>query len=151
MAHRSPTRILASVASIRPAALPADTFRAWLGNGTEIDVSAATSLDEARDLAAPHSAHKATFWIEQTRTDARRFIHAYGVTKSTKRGYYRDSYDGGPRVFVGFCEAKHIASLQIYMPLEPVAPWQWSEYDRTGERHGLCPDLIGAERGVVNA
>jgi hypothetical protein len=139
---------------IRPAratAINGDTFRAWLGNGTAIDASAATTLDEARDLAAPECQHKGTFWIEQTRADGRRFIHTYGVTKSTKKGYFRDSYDGGPRVFVGFCEAKLLASLQVYTPLEPVAPWQWSSQDQTGARHGLCPDLVGTERGVVNA
>lgn len=135
----------------RATALPADTFRAWLGNGTAIDVSVATTLDEACNLAKPHSAHKGTFWIEHTRADARRFIHTYGVTKSTKRGYWRDSYDGGPRVFEGLCEAKLLASLQVYMPLEPVAPWQWSEHDRTGDRHGLCLDLMPAQRTVINA
>jgi len=134
---------------IRPSIIAADTFKAWRANGTPLDVSAATTLDEARDLAAPQTEHKACFVIEETTARARRFLHTYSVTKSTKRGYYRESYDGGPKVFQGFCEPKHVMTAQIYTPYEPVAPWQWSDHDRTGEKHGICLDLIGAERGAV--
>lgn len=126
---------------LRP--MSAETFRAWRDNGTALDVAAATTLAEAIDLAKPNCQHKTHFVIEQTK-GARRFLHHYAVTKSTTKGFYRDSYDGGPRVFVGFCEAKFLFTMQVYAPLEPVAPWQWSDADRTGEKHGLCPDLLAA-------
>lgn len=125
---------------LRP--MSCDTFRAWRDNGTALDVAAATTLAEAVELAKPDCSHKTHFVIEQTTANARRFLHHYAVTKSTTKGFYRESYDGGPRVFVGFCEAKFLFSMQVYSPLEPVAPWQWSDADRTGEKHGLCPDLV---------
>ena len=75
----------------RPTRMATDSFAAWLANGTPVDVSSATTLDEAVDLAAPHSAHKGNFVIQHTRRDARRFLHFYGVTKSTKNGSWRHS------------------------------------------------------------
>ena len=126
-------RILdASAADQRARPMNAETFRAWRDNGTELDVADAADLAEAVELAKPQTAHKTHFVIEQTK-GARRYWHHYAVTKSSTKGFYRDSYDGGPRVFVGFCEAKFLYSMQVYAPLEPVAPWQWSDADRTGE------------------
>ncbi len=146
------------VADTEPAMLPArrivraqpigrDTFRAWLGSGNEIDVSAATTLDEARDLTAPHSAHKCQFWVEHSRADARRFLYVYGVTKSTKKGVWRENRESKylNRVFEGNLEPKQLGAMQILAPFEPVAPWQWSADDYSGTKHGRCPDLLRSE------
>jgi hypothetical protein len=134
----------AATASVRPQRLPRDRFEAWHDNGVAIDVSAAETLDEALSLAAPQSGHKRNFVIQHTRADLRRFLHFYGVTKSTKNGRHRPSRDsfGALQVFEGNLEPKLLMSMQVYSPLQPVAPWQWSAEDYSGERHGICPDLV---------
>lgn len=133
----------AAVASVRPQPLDGDRFYAWHGSGVPIDVSAAETLEEAVSIAAPQSSHKCHFVIQHDRKDARRFLHFYGVTKSTKHFTTRPALDGGYPVREGRLEPKHLMGLQVYTPLQPVAPWRWSAEDYMGEKHGICPDLAG--------
>jgi hypothetical protein len=133
-----------AVRSERPTRLSGDAFEAWHGNGVPIDVSAAETMDEAVNIAAPQSGHKLNFVIQQTRRDARRFLHFFGVTKSTKRFTRRPALDGAYDVREGVLEPKHLLTMQVYAPLQPVAPWKWSAEDYSGEKHGICPDLIAA-------
>jgi len=135
-------RFADATASVRPQRLARDSFEAWHGSGIAIDVSAAETLDEAVNIAAPASGHKCNFVIQHTRADLRRFLHFYGVTKSTKRFTSRPALDGGYAVREGILEPKLLMSMQVYAPLQPVAPWQWSAEDYMGEKHGICPDLI---------
>lgn len=120
----------------------ADRFYAWRDDGTPIDVSGAATQTEAVNIAAPFCKHKAHFVIQQDCTDARRFLHHYYVSKSTKYGTHRASLDGGPKVFEGNHEAKLVLTMQVLSSFEPVAPWRWSPEDPTGARHGRCPDLL---------
>lgn len=137
-------------ATRRPAPLRADAFRAWHASGVEIDVSAAASLAEALAIVAPRSCHKGNFVIQHDRKDARRWLHFYGVTKSTKRFTTRPALDGGRPVREGILEPKLLMSMQVLAPLQPVAPWKWSAEDYSGEKHGICPDLAEPGRMVVS-
>jgi hypothetical protein len=122
-----------------------DRFYAWHGNGVPIDVSAAETLDEAVSIAAPQSSHKQHFVIQHDRRDARRFLHFYGVTKSTRRFTTRPALVGAYDVREGVLEPKHLLSMQVIAPLQPVAPWRWSAEDYSGAKHGRCPDLVAAQ------
>lgn len=134
---------LAPIAPQRATRLAGDTFEAWHASGAPIDVSTATTLEEAEAIAAPQSGHKCQFVIQKNRADARRFLHFYTVTKSTKRFVQRPALDGAYTVREGVLEPKHIMTLQVLAPLQPVGPWRWSAEDYMGEKHGRCPDLVG--------
>ncbi len=143
-----------SVGFTRAQPLRGDSFEAWHQTGTAIDVSAATTLEEAKIIAARESGHKCRFVIQHNRADARRFWYIFYVSKSTVRGTYRRSRDTGfggfgPSVFEGNLEIKAEFSMQVLSPLVPVAPWQWSAEDYMGEKHGICPDLVGVDRQLV--
>lgn len=135
-------RFDAAVAGVRPQPIGGDTFEAWHASGIPIDVSAATTIEEAVNIAAPQSSHKCNFVIQHNRQDARRFLHFYGVTKSTKRFTTRPALDGAYPVREGILEPKLLLSMQVLAPLQPVAPWQWSADDYMGEKHGRCADLL---------
>lgn len=132
---------LSRIPLARLEAMPTDRFFAWLDDGREVDVSAARTLCEAIDLAKVRCAHKRYFVIQQDRADARRFLHSFYISKSSRTGTWRKALDGGPKVFEGDHEAQEQWTMQVYAPLAPVPPWQWSESDRTGARYGICPDL----------
>lgn len=132
---------LSRIPAARAQELPRDTFEAWRQNGEPLETSGANTLEEAINLAAPFVKHKDHFFIQHNRADARRFLHVYYVPKSTKKGVWRESYDGGPKVFEGFCEVKELFATQIDAPFSPVAPYQWSQDDPTGAKHGICADL----------
>lgn len=128
-------------AAQRPAAMPSETYSAWLASGIAVDLGAPASLDAAADLTAQRAGAKGAFFILRTTREGRRYLHSYTVKRSTKRGGYRAAYDNThAKVFEGNLEAVPAGMIQVY-GFTPVEPWQWTAADPIGLQHGICPDL----------
>lgn len=111
-------------------------YRAWLGSGCEVDVSGAASLADAEQIVAPKSAHKCFFSILEVDTFERQAkLTHYQVKRSSKRFVTRPALDGGYPVKEGQLYAERLFSQRV-TAFEPVAPWQWSQDDPTGFKHG---------------
>lgn len=93
----------------------ATEFRAWC-DGREIestDLRWSESFTEAEDFAAPLTSHKAFVVIERIDPRGYSFVSFYTVKKSTKRGVWREAYNGGRKVFVGNLELVRIGEMTM--------------------------------------
>lgn len=119
----------------------ADTFTAWRvtgGKSHPLEISAAT-LTEATEQALHHCQPRDTLLILATAgLSGRQTLHSFTVKKSTKRYFYRASYDGGPQVRVAMKEALAGFAIEVER-FAPVEPFRWSPG---------C-DVVGVDRSVV--
>lgn len=113
-----------------------ERFEAWHQGGFPLDVSAATTLGEARDEAARHCRHKDHFTVLQHTIDGKHILHVYYV-KQTKPVWMKKP-DMAHAVQVRPLAVEHRFSQEV-AAYEPVAPWRWSP----------GADVVGLDRNVV--
>lgn len=121
----------------RPEPLRRMAYRAWHQSGREMDTSPAAALSEAIEIAKVGCRHKDCFAVLEVDTfDRRATVHHFRVKKSTKHGSYRRALDNPMHdVFEGNLEAEPLYSQPV-TAFAPVAPWQWSQDDPSGFKHG---------------
>jgi hypothetical protein len=108
--------------------LRAETWTAWrLGERESypLDLGQPETLDDAL-MAAMGRATDAGQIVAIQRSHAGSRKHTlwqFKTSRSTKKGTWRDAYDGGRRVFVGKLEAKLIVGpVALAAPFAPVEP-----------------------------
>jgi hypothetical protein len=123
--------------------LRAETWTAWrLGEreSLPIDLGQPETLDDAL-LAAMGRVTDSGQIVAIQHSHAGRRQHTlwqFRVTRSTKRGVWRDSTDGGRKVFVGKLEAKLLCCVALAAPFAPVLPFD-----------AFRDDPVGVDRSVV--
>jgi hypothetical protein len=115
----------------------AETWAAWrLGEreSLPIDLGAAETLDDAL-LAAMGRVTDSGQIVAIQRSHAGRRQHTlwqFRVTRSTKRGVWRESTNGGRPVFVGKLEPKLLCEVALAAPFAPVEPFDAFRDDPVG-------------------
>lgn len=110
-------------AKLRPmVAERAIAFSAWRGNRPAEGLELCLSFEEAIAAVSPGTPHKA--FVSIMRHDAiqdRREVRFYAAKKSTKKGIWRPSYDGGPKVFEGLIELHQVGAFEVdaFAPTPP--------------------------------
>lgn len=119
-------------AAMSDAAPFADTFKAWRTGAHStaaepIDIVGAENLLAALNYAKMGSLkHKDTLAILHCSTRlGKQVLHLYAVKTSTKVGFYRDAYDGGPKVWQRGLDCAPISSFEV-LAFCPVEPFRWS-------------------------
>src|SRR5690606_19273755 len=124
-------------AAQRAVATPAETWTAWrLGEreSIPIDVGQPATLDDAL-IAAMGRVTQAGEIVAVQHSHTGRGKHTlwqFKVKRSTKVGTWRDSENGGRRVFVGRLEPKLICQTAMAAPFAPVEPFDAFRDDAVG-------------------
>ena len=129
------SQFAAATASVR-----AVTFKAWCGNRPMRGLEGALEFADALNgcLSANSVPHKSVLTI--LREDAGRRekeLRFYQIKQSTKRGTWRDAYDGGRKVFVGNLEPHLLHALAV-REFEPVEAFD-----------AFRDDPVGIDRSLV--
>jgi hypothetical protein len=123
--------------------LRAETWAAWrLGEreSLPIDLGQPETLDDAL-LAAMGRVTDSGQIVAIQHSHAGRRQHTlwqFRVTRSTKRGVWRDATNGGRPVFVGKLEPKLLCEVALAAPFAPVLPFD-----------AFRDDPVGVDRSVV--
>jgi hypothetical protein len=123
--------------------LRAETWTAWrLGEreSLPIDLGQPETLDDAL-LAAMGRVTDSGQIVAIQHSHAGRRKHTlwqFRVTRSTKRGVWRESTNGGRPVFVGKLEPKLLCEVALAAPFAPVLPFD-----------AFRDDPVGVDRSVV--
>lgn len=118
-------------------ALRAETWAAWrLGPSVSypIDLGNPESLDEAVMQAMGQMRHPGDMLAVQCSHvgRGRHILWQFKVQQSSKIGIWRDSTNGGRKVFVGRLEAKLLSEVALASPFAPVEPFDAFRDDPRG-------------------
>ena len=130
-------------AAQRAVALPAEQWSAWrLGERESIplDIGQPETLAGALMAAMGGVRHAGEIVaIQHSHTGLRKHtLWQFKVSRSTKVGTWRDSTNGGRRVFVGRLEPKLISQVAMAAAFQPIEPFD-----------AFRDDAVGVDRGLV--
>lgn len=106
-----------------------ETYLAWRVGAdsfcTPIDVSEATRLTQAVDLAAPRCAHKDALIIQETHAKTSKwFLHHYLIKQESKAQYRRNPVTGMPE-HTRRQYADRLFSIAVHT-FDPLERWKWT-------------------------
>lgn len=122
-------------------AFPALAFKAWRvgqgGNGIAIPADLPDGIETAEQAAAHAGANHKDSVIVLASDDARRpeqrhIVHVYLIKKSSTKGFWRDAYDGGRKLFEGKLEPTLISRFAVNPGFDPVRPFDAFHDDPVG-------------------
>lgn len=130
-------------AAQRAVAVPAEQWTAWrLGERESIplDVGHPETLDDALAAAMGRVTQAGEIVaVQHSHTGLRKHtLWQFAVKRSTKKGFWRDSTNGGRRVFVGKLEPKLLSEVALAAPFQPVEPFD-----------AFRDDPVGVDRALV--
>jgi hypothetical protein len=128
-------------------AMRAETWSAWLlgkQSSYPIDLPRVETLDEALSVAVRNTGDTGDMVAIQ-RSHAGRGKHTlwlFTVKRSTKHGTWRESYNGGRKVFVGNLEAKQAAQIELAAPFSPALAFDAFRDDPVGRDAGVIEGVV---------